>query len=140
MEKFTPYYADYPYGMHTLKDVYMFNPKKVRGLTSLGAASIKGIESPIWTEYVRDFEKLSYMCFPRWLAVAETGWNGVNAKGYQSFLKSAEFYSDILKGMGHNPAPKSEWNVAPHTRFNETVGFFTNFVTPQIIKNYFKKD
>ncbi len=140
MERFTPYYADYPYGMHSLKDVYMFNPRRVRGLTSLGAASIKGIESPIWTEYVRDFSKMSYMCFPRWLAVAETAWNGANPKGYQSFLKSAEFYCDILKGMGHTPAPKSDWNVAPHTRVNETVGFFTNFVTPTIIKDFFKKD
>jgi hypothetical protein len=72
--------------------------------------------------------------------VAETAWNGANPKGYQSFLKSAEFYSDILKGMGHTPAPKSDWNVAPHARVNETVGFFTNFVTPELIKNYFKKD
>lgn len=140
MEKFTPYYVDYPYGMHSLKDVYMFNPRKVRGLTSLGGASVKGVESPIWTEYVRDFKTMSYMCFPRWLAVAETGWNGVNIKGYQSFLKSAEFYSDILKGMGHNPAPKSHWNVAPYIRLNKTVGFFKNTLTVENVKNFLKKD
>ena len=140
MERFTPYYVDYPYGMHSLKDVYMFNPRKVRGLTSLGAASIKGVESPIWTEYVRNFEKMSYMCFPRWLAVAETGWNGVNTKGYQNFLKSAEFYCDVLKGIGHTPAPKSDWNVAPYTRLNETVGFFKNSLTRENIKNFLKKD
>ena len=140
MEKFTPYYADYPYGMHSLKDVYMFNPRKVKGLSSLGAASVKGVESPIWTEYVRDFEKMSYMCFPRWLAVAETGWNGTNPKGYQSFLKSVEFYCDILRGMGHNPAPKGDWNVAPHTRLNETVGFFKNSLTRENIQNFLKKD
>ena len=42
--------------------------------------------------------------------------------------------------MGHNPAPKSEWNVAPHTRLNKTVGFFKNSLTTQMIKDYFKKD
>lgn len=135
-ESFTPYYADYPYGMHSLKSVYNFNPRKLKGLTSLGAASIKGVESPVWTEYVRDFEKMSYMCFPRWMAVAETGWNGNDNKNYGRFLKNAEFYSDILKNMGHNPAPKSVWDVAPHNRLSQTVSFFKNSLTPKAVKQF----
>ena len=108
-ECFTPYYVDYPYGMHPLKSVYMFEPRKIHGLTSLGGASVIGVESPIWTEYVTSFEKMTYLCFPRWLAVAETGWNNVNKKGYAKFIKTAEFFCDILKGMGITPAPKEYW-------------------------------
>lgn len=135
-ENFTPYYADYPYAMHSLKDVFKFNPRKIRGLSSLGAASVIGVESPVWTEYIKDFSKLSYMCFPRWLAVAETGWNGDEKVPYSQFLKNAEFYCDILKGMGHNPAPKSDWDNLPHNRLTKTAGFFKNSLTKEAVKQF----
>ncbi len=135
-ENFTPYYVDYPYGMHPLKSVYMFDPEGYKGLSSLGKASIKGVESPIWTEYVRDFDKMCYQCFPRWMAVAETGWNGAKNKNYQSFLKSAEFFCDILRGMGINPAPKKDWDVLPANRVADTVGFFKNTLTKKAIKQF----
>ena len=54
IEKFKPYYADYPYGMYPLKDVYMFDPKSIKGLTETGKKSIVGVETPIWTEYITD--------------------------------------------------------------------------------------
>lgn len=135
-ENFNPYYMDYPYGTHPLRSVYNFDPKKIRGLTSLGAASVKGVESPVWTEYIRDFEKLSYLCFPRWMAVAETGWNGAEKASYREFTKNAEFYCDILKGMGINTAPKEEWDILPHNRLIESAGFFKNSVTKAAVKQF----
>ena len=138
-ECFTPYYVDYPYGMHPLKSVYMFEPRKLRGLTSLGGAAVIGVESPIWTEYVTSFEKMTYLCFPRWLAVAETGWNNVNKKGYAKFIKTAEFFCDILKGMGITPAPKEDWDILPQSRLKETVDFFSNTLSKSAVKQFFGK-
>ncbi len=135
-ENFTPYYMDYPYGMHPLKNVYNFNPRKQKGFNSLGQASVKGVESPIWTEYVKDFEKMAYMCFPRWLAVAETGWNANENKSYSRFLKNAEFYCDVLKGMGIMPAPKKDWDALPANRLNQTVGFFKNTLTKKAVRQF----
>ena len=135
-ENFTPYYVDYPYGMHPLKSVYSFNPRRQKGFNSLGKASVKGVESPIWTEYVRDFSRLSYQCFPRWLAVAETGWSGEEGKSYQRFLRNVEFYCDILKGMGLAPAPRSDWDALPHSRLEQTAGFFKNTLTKKAIKQF----
>ena len=137
-ECFTPYYADYPYGMHPLKSVYSFNPRKMKGLTSLGGASVIGVESPIWTEYVTNFDKMGYMCFPRWMAVADTGWNGAEKKNYREFLKSCEFFCDILRGMGINCAPKEDWDILPHSRLSATVGFFSNTITKRVVKEFIK--
>ncbi len=135
IESFFPYYADYPYGMHSLKDVYMFNPTKIKGLTDLGRGSIIGVESPIWTEFVPDFNKMAQMCFPRWLAVANTGWSGNKSRDYNKFLKTCKFFCEILKEKGIPCAPQDEWNNLPHTRLSHTLGFLTNFLSKDSVKN-----
>lgn len=135
-ENFSPYYCDYPHGMHTLKQIYEFNPRKIGGLTEKGAASIIGIESPIWTEHIRDFEKLSSMCFPRWLAVAQSAWCGNDKPNYKTFLKNVCFYCDVLKSKGITSAPKSELNISPIGRAKQTLEFFyDNFSLKQYIKD-----
>lgn len=140
VESFTPYYADYPYGMHSLKSVYLYNPRKIKGLTSLGAASIIGIESPVWTEYIRDFKKLSQMCFPRWIAVADTAWNGNDNKNYAKFLKNVAFYCDILKEYGIVCADEGEWNILPHNRISQMASFFGNVLSKGFIEQLLHKD
>ena len=139
-EKFTPYYADYPYGMHPLKSVYRHNPKKLRGLTETGKNSICGVETPIWTEHIRSFDRMAYMCFPRWLAVAETGWNGGENKNYTRFKKNARFFCNILRENGVNPAPESDWDILPHERLAETLGFFTCNISKETFAAFFKKE
>lgn len=140
VESFTPYYADYPYGMHSLKSVYMYNPRKIRGLSSLGASSIVGIESPIWTEYIRDFETLTKMCFPRWIAVADTAWNGSTKKNYTKFLKDVAFFCEILREYGIVAASEKEWNILPHSRLSQTADFLKKTVSKDVIKQFFSKD
>lgn len=139
-ESFTPYYVDYPYGMHPLKAVYTHNPKKLGGLSETGKSSIKGVESPIWTEHVRSFERMTYLCFPRWLAVAETGWNGNAGKNYDRFKKTASFFCDILREQGISPAPESDWDISPAKRLSETVGFFAKNLNKETITAFFKKE
>ncbi len=135
VENFSPYYVDYPYGMHPLKNCYTFNPLEIKGLDETGKKSIIGVESPIWTEYVTTFERMSYMCFPRWFAVAETGWHGTNDKNFTSFLEKTSFYCDVLKENGHNPAPKEMWSVLPHQRLTQTAKFFLNAATKDSVNN-----
>ena len=139
-EKFTPYYADYPYGMHPLKAVYTHDPKALRGLTETGRNAICGVESPIWTEHVRTFERMNYMCFPRWLAVAETGWNGSAGKNYAKFKKNAAFFCDILREYGINAAPESDWDSLPHKRLAETLRFFRRKMTKETVAVLMKKE
>ncbi len=140
VESFTPYYVDYPYGMHSLKSVYLYNPRKIRGMTPLGASSVVGIESPIWTEYIRDFESLTKMCFPRWLAVADTAWNGNDNKDFAKFLKNTVFFCEILREYGITAASEKEWNILPHSRASQTLSFFKNKLSKDFVKHLLKKD
>ncbi len=138
VESFFPYYVDYPYGMHPLKDCYTYNPQKIHKLTDLGRASIIGVESPIWTEYVTDIKVMMKQCFPRWLGVAEAGWNAGEKKDYPKFLKTVAFYSDILKEYGVECADESLWNQLPHNRLSQTLGFVSRNITKRMIMDFFK--
>ena len=138
IESFAPYYVDYPHGMHSLRDIYMYNPKKIKGLTELGKNSIVGIESPIWTEFVKDIDKMQKMCFPRWLAVAENAWNSYEKKDFPQFLKTVEFFCDILKENGITPAPEEDWNILPHTRLEQTLNFAAKNISKKTIIDFFR--
>lgn len=125
MSPFSAYYVDYPYGMHPLSASYNFEPEKFIGLKNSGKKNISGVESPIWTEHINSGERLEYMCFPRWFAVAETGWTDSENKDYKAFYEVCKKLCLIYTSLGVNCAPENVW--APHSvarRLKETIGFF----------------
>ncbi len=124
LSPFNPFYVDYPYGMHPLKAGYMFEPEKLRGLDSNGKDAIVGVESPIWTEHINTDERLEYMCFPRWFAVAECGWTGKNNKNYDEFYEVLQRICKFYTDKGVNVAPEKDWNPALHIRLYDTLKFF----------------
>ncbi len=124
MSPYMPYYADYPYGMNPLKAGYMFEPESFKGLDEKGKACIIGVESPIWTEHINNDERLEYMCFPRWFAIAETGWTSKENKNYREFHDTAKKLCEFYKKDGLHPAPEKDWNPNPLKRLGETVYFF----------------
>ncbi len=138
MENFSPYYVDYPHGMHSLRDIYVHNPKNTRGMTELGKNSIIGIESPIWTEFVTDFSKMTKMCYPRWLAVAENAWNSYDKDDFPKFLKTVVFFCEVLREKGITPAPEEEWNILPHTRLSQTLSFATKNISKKTIIDFLR--
>lgn len=138
IESFSPYYVDYPHGMHSLRDIYVHNPRNIKGMTELGKNSIIGIESPIWTEYVPDFSEMTRKCFPRWLAVAENAWNSYDKKDFAQFLKTVVFFCEILREMGITPAPEEEWNILPHTRLSQTLSFASKSLSKKTIIDFFR--
>lgn len=64
---FYHYYADYPYEMTPLKKTYDYNPHI--------SGNVIGVDTPIWTEFVDSFKYMQFMCFPRFIAVAESAWS-----------------------------------------------------------------
>ncbi len=124
LSPFTPYYADYPYGMHPLKAVYKFEPENFRGLGEKGRASVIGVESPVWTEHISTDERLEYMCFPRWFAVAECGWTAKESRSYNEFYEAVKRLCAFYEQNGLHPAPESDWNPSVLSRLSETVKFF----------------
>lgn len=133
-----PLYADYPYAINSLEKIYKFKPKRLKGLTEIGENSVLGIESPAWSEHIRNFEELSNMCFPRWLAVAETAWNGGSKKGYLQFIDATKFYCDILKEMKIPVAEKSEWDGNPQKTIEGLIKHGKRVLTPGSVADFFR--
>lgn len=92
------------------------------------------METPIWTEYITDFERLCYMCFPRWFAVADTAWNGRDEKNYREFRLAAKSYCDALRKMGVSSAPECDWDESPQRRLRETLAFADNLMTKNMLR------
>lgn len=140
VEKFNPYYSDYPYGMYPLKSVYKFDPRSLKGLTNKGKDAIIGVEAPIWTEYITTIDQLAYMCFPRWFAVSDTAWRGCKGKDYNEFKNDAMVYCKILNDMQINTAPTRDWDPNPISRLASTLKFTNNLMTRNMIKQLLGKD
>lgn len=117
---FFHYYCDYPYGMTPLIKTYNYNPVTRRFRKP---DNIVGVEAPIWTEYINNFEKLCYLCFPRFTAIAETGWTLPESKDHSDFIRRFMAYTKILNKFGITPAPTEKWNPSAFDRMAETLSF-----------------
>lgn len=91
--KFTPYYMDYPYAMHSLKKVYNYTPE-LEGLDD--STKLIGIEAPLWTEYVENLEKIEYMIYPRVSAIAEIAWSDKSKRNYLDYFNRLDNYVKLL--------------------------------------------
>lgn len=124
------YYCDYPYGMTPLKKTYKFNPH-LPDIIPERRKYIMGVEAPIWTEHVSRFDHLCYMCFPRFAAVAETGWTSIERKEERGFENRFIRLTPLLKSMGIEPAPVSEWNPGKIQGAKDTADFFVRHPLPK---------
>ncbi len=117
---FFHYYCDYPYGMTPLIKTYNYNPAPEKFIKK---ENVAGVEAPIWTEYINNFDYLCYMYFPRVTAVAETGWTENENKDAADFQRRFRIYTPILKEIGITPAPADEWNPSALGRLAKTLKF-----------------
>lgn len=124
-----PYYADYPYSYYSLKDVYTYEPTALKGLSDKGKENIIGVETPVWTEFIIDCPTLEKNCFPRWFAVAETGWSIRDNKNYPLFACAAEKLCGILHTNGINCTLPEEWNPAGFKKIALSLSFMQNYTT-----------
>ena len=121
---FYHYYADYPFGMTPLWKTYRYEPI-LGGIKKENAEFLKGIEMPIWTEYVRDEQRMHEQCFPRFAAAAETGWTTPENKSYHSFKKRIKDLLPVLSEMGIQSAPPSVWDPLPIESVADITRFFS---------------
>ncbi len=131
---FYHYYCDYPYHMTPLKKTYNFNPI-LKGIAPIMEKHVMGVEAPIWTEYVCDFDKLCYMFFPRIAAVAEVGWSKKANLSCRDFEKRFRKITPMLEEIGIHPAKPEEWNPTPIQRLTGTVKFFSDKISVDLIKS-----
>ncbi|MHA1527079.1 MAG: family 20 glycosylhydrolase, partial [Promethearchaeota archaeon] len=98
-------YLNYPYSEIPLSKTYEYDPIPDE-LESKYHENVLGIEACVWTEYVKDKNRLEYQAFPRLTAVAETGWTIKNNKDYLSFLTRLNDFIQRLSFHDVNYPPK----------------------------------
>ena len=113
---FFHFYSDYPYHMTPLKKVYNFSAEKTENLL--------GVETPAWSEYIRDFDKLSFMLFPRICAVSEIGWTENKNKDYNRFYENLKYLYPYFKSQGINPADLKSVNPNPLLKIPCTIKYW----------------
>ncbi|MCC6725756.1 MAG: family 20 glycosylhydrolase [Saprospiraceae bacterium] len=93
-------------GYLPLDKVYSFNPDPA-DLTPEQLKHILGVQANLWTEYIPDFAKLTYMAYPRACAIAEIAWSPQASRNYDSFTGRLSYHLKRLKAMSVAAANKT---------------------------------
>jgi hexosaminidase len=93
-------------GYLPLDKVYSYNPDPA-DLTPEQQKHILGVQANLWTEYIPDFAKLTYMAYPRASAIAEVAWSPQASRNYDDFTARLTYHQKRLKAMGLNAANKA---------------------------------
>lgn len=80
----------------TLQQSYALDPGY--GLKPEEQAHIQGVMATLWAEAIRDINRVTYMTFPRGMAIAEAGWSKMEQRNWESFKKRIyPNISDMMK-------------------------------------------
>ena len=90
-------------GFLPLKTVYNYEPIPEE-LTKEEAKYVIGTQGNVWTEYMKTFEQVEYMAYPRACAIAETAWSFPDAKNFPNFIERLVPHMERLKALDVNVA------------------------------------
>lgn len=79
----------------TLEQAYRLDPGY--GLPQDKQAHIQGVMATLWAEAIRDINRLTYMTFPRGMAIAEAGWSEMEQRDWENFKE--RIYPNIMDMM-----------------------------------------
>ena len=71
-------------GFVPISRVYSYDPVP-KALDPKEAKHILGVQAQLWTEYMKTWDKVEYMAFPRIAALAEIAWTPAERKNYEDF-------------------------------------------------------
>lgn len=73
-------------GFLPLKKVYAYNPIPEE-LATEESKYILGVQGNLWSEYIKTYDKVEYMVYPRATALAEVAWSQSEHKNFEDFTK-----------------------------------------------------
>jgi hexosaminidase len=88
-------------GYTPLSKVYSFNPIPAE-LKNSERNYILGSQGNLWTEYMKDENKVLYMAYPRAIALSEVNWTDSINRDYSSFLTRLQFHIPWFKNRRLN--------------------------------------
>ena len=90
-------------GFLPVEKVYSYDPIPAE-LTKDERQYILGVQSNLWTEYIKTSQQAEYMLLPRLAALSEVQWTMPERKNYQSFLKRIPQLVNIYNAKKYNYA------------------------------------
>lgn len=97
------------FGNNTLKDVYNYEPVQ-SDWKSEYADLLMGVQGSLWTEFCNSPEDVTYLLYPRLMALADVAWTPKETKDWQGFLKGVDNVLPHLDAMGVGYA-RSMFNI-----------------------------
>jgi hexosaminidase len=88
-------------GFVTLNKVYHLNPVPEE-IPADKRHHILGPQGNLWTEYIKTFNQVEYMVFPRMLALSEVGWTKPENKNWGDFCRRLPYQLQALDVLGTN--------------------------------------
>ena len=89
-------------GFLPIKKVYSFDPVLPGTLSDAEQKHVLGVQAQLWTEYMKTWDKVEYLAFPRMAALAEVAWTSPEHKDFTDFAERLEPMRDRYRIMGIN--------------------------------------
>ena len=93
----------------TLETCYQFDPGY--GLPAAQQAHILGISGTLWGEAIKDINRVTYMTYPRGLALAEAGWTQMEYRNWDSFKE--RMYPNLMNLMKQGVSIRVPFEIVP---------------------------
>lgn len=93
----------------TLETCYQFDPGY--GLPAAQQAHILGISGTLWGEAIKDINRVTYMTYPRGLALAEAGWTQMEYRSWDSFKE--RMYPNLINLMKQGVFVRVPFEIVP---------------------------
>jgi hexosaminidase len=96
-------------GYSSVRDAYGWEP--VRQVPGVGAASVLGVEAPLWSETVQSIADAEYLAFPRLIGIAEIGWSPMRGRSWADYRTRLGAQGPLLRALGVNfyRSPEIPW-------------------------------
>jgi len=96
-------------GYLSVKKAYEWDPRSL--VPDLDSEQIIGLEAPLWSETLENFDDIAFMAFPRILGHAEIGWTDVSLRKWVDFSKRLSLHGRLLRDLGvkYYPATEIDW-------------------------------
>jgi hexosaminidase len=121
-------YLDYSYYLFPLRQFYNFEPIP-KSLPEKFHKNILGVETPIWTEWVPNLERLGWQIFPRLLAVAEVAWTEKPRKNLADFKSRLSHFMQFLDELEF---PYANLNEVDPSKFERSINTHKWFDWPNV--------
>ncbi len=89
-------------GLLPIQKVYSFDPVLPGTLSAVEQKHVLGVQAQLWTEYMKTWDKVEYLAFPRMAALAEVAWTLPEHKDFADFAERLEPMRERYRIMGIN--------------------------------------